>query len=129
VLRLIGVANVADAAAGGSGELTPVSREQIYAWNPDAVMTNNPGFWKVREGPEWNALAAVASGRVYLAPSLPFGWLDEPPSVNRLLGLLWVGHTLYPAVSTDDLRAEARDFYRQFYRVELDGEQLHMLVP
>jgi iron complex transport system substrate-binding protein len=129
VLRLIGVANVADAAASGSGELTPVSREQVYAWNPDAVMTNNPGFWKVREGPEWNELAAVASGRVYLAPSLPFGWLDEPPSVNRLLGLLWVGHMLYPAIYTDDLSAEARDFYRQFYRDELDGEQMHMLVP
>jgi iron complex transport system substrate-binding protein len=29
---------------------------------------------------------------------MPFGWLDEPPSINRLLGLAWLGggdpHTL-----------------------------------
>jgi molybdenum ABC transporter molybdate-binding protein len=43
----------------------------------------------------------------------------QPPSVNRLLGSLWAGHTLYPAVYPEDLRAEARDFYRRFYRIEL----------
>ena len=60
-------------------------------------------------------------------PALPFGWIDEPPSVNRLLGLLWAGHALYPAVYPDDLRAEARDFYRRFYRIELDDEQFQAL--
>jgi iron complex transport system substrate-binding protein len=75
VLRLVDVTNVADGA--GPGELVHVTREQVYAWNPGAVVTNNPEFWKAREGPEWRALAAVAQGRAYLAPSLPFGWIDE----------------------------------------------------
>jgi iron complex transport system substrate-binding protein len=52
---------------------------------------------------------------------------SQPPSVNRLLGLLWAGHTLYPAVYPEDLRAEARDFYRRFYRIELDDEQFEAL--
>jgi iron complex transport system substrate-binding protein len=125
VLRLVDLANVADGA--GTGELSHVTREQVYAWNPDAVVTNNPGFWRAREKPDWAGLPAIAQGRVYLAPSLPFGWIDEPPSVNRLLGLLWAGHTLYPAVYPDDLRAEARDFYRRFYRIELDDEQFEAL--
>ena len=127
VLRLVDVANVADKAGGG--ELSHVTRDQVYTWNPDAIVTNNADFWKARKGPEWAELSAVAQGRVYLAPALPFGWIDEPPSVNRLLGLLWIGHTLYPAVYPDDLPAEARDFYRRFYRVELDGEQLKALLP
>jgi len=125
VLRLIGLVNVADGA--GTGELSHVTRDQVYAWNPDIVVTNNPEFWKARKGPDWAGLPAVAQGRVYLAPALPFGWIDEPPSVNRLLGLLWAGHTLYPAVYPDDLRAEARDFYRRFYRIELDDEQFEAL--
>jgi len=104
-----------------------VTRDQVYAWNPDIVVTNNPGFWKARNGPDWAGLPAVAQGRVYLAPAVPFGWIDEPPSVNRLLGLLWAGHTLYPAVYPEDLRAEARDFYRRFYRIELDDEQFEAL--
>jgi iron complex transport system substrate-binding protein len=125
VLRLIGLVNVADGAQ--PGELSRVTRDQVYAWNPDVVVTNNPEFWKARNGPDWASLPAVAQGRLYLAPALPFGWIDEPPSVNRLLGLIWAGHTLFPAVYPEDLRAEARDFYRRFYRIELDDEQFQAL--
>ena len=28
-----------------------------------------------------------------IAPRLAFGWVDEPPSINRLAGLLWLGGT------------------------------------
>jgi len=121
VLRLVDLTNVADGA--GTGELIRVTSDQVHAWNPDTIVTNNPEFWKARETPEWAELRAVAQQRLYLAPALPFGWVDEPPSVNRLLGLLWAGHTLFPAVYTDDLRAAARDFYWRFYRVELDDER------
>ena len=31
-----------------------------------------------------------ATGRVHLSPKLPFGWVDFPPSVNRLIGLWWL---------------------------------------
>jgi iron complex transport system substrate-binding protein len=125
VLRLVDIVNVADGA--GTGELSHVTRDQVYAWNPEFVVTNSPGFWKARREPGWAGLPAIARDHVHLAPALPFGWIDEPPSVNRLLGLLWVGHTLYPAVYPDDLRAEARDFYRRFYRIELDDEQFQAL--
>jgi iron complex transport system substrate-binding protein len=127
VLRLVDVVNVADGA--GEGELVHVTRDQVDAWNPDAIVTINPEFWKLRTGADWGRLASVARGRVYLAPGLPFGWIDEPPSVNRLLGLLWAGHALYPALCPGDLGAAAQDFYRQFYRVELDSEQLKTLLP
>jgi hypothetical protein len=33
----------------------------------------------------------------------------------------------YPAVYPEDLRAEARDFYRRFYRIELDDGQFEAL--
>jgi hypothetical protein len=117
------------ADGAGPGELVQVTRDQVSAWDPDAIVTNNPEFLQTCQTPGWANFGAVAQGRVYLAPSLPFGWIDEPPSVNRLLGLLWLGQKLYPAVYTDDLNAEARSFYRRFYRIELDDEQLHALLP
>ena len=44
------------------------------------------------------ARCAVRQGHAFVAPNLPFGWIDEPPSINRLLGLAWLGgsdpHTL-----------------------------------
>jgi iron complex transport system substrate-binding protein len=46
----------------------------------------------------WGSLRAVRQGHAFVAPNLPFGWIDEPPSINRLLGLAWLGgsdpHTL-----------------------------------
>ena len=129
VLRLVDATNVADAAGSGAGEIVHVTRDQIVAWKPSVIVTNNPEFWKARLEPAWAGVDAVAQGRVYLAPFLPFGWIDEPPSVNRLLGLLWAGHALYPAAYPDDLKVEARDFYRRFYRVELTDRQLDALLP
>jgi len=41
----------------------------------------------VADSPQWRALRAVREHHTYVAPDVPFGWLDEPPSINRLLGL------------------------------------------
>jgi len=34
------------------------------------------------------------SKRVYLAPTQPFAWIDQPPAVNRLIGLRWLAALL-----------------------------------
>ena len=36
-------------------------------------------------------LRAVRDGRAFATPTLSFGWLDDPPSINRLLGFAWLG--------------------------------------
>ena len=41
----------------------------------------------VAGSPQWRTLRAVREHHAYVAPDVPFGWLDEPPSINRLLGL------------------------------------------
>jgi iron complex transport system substrate-binding protein len=63
-----------------------------------------------------------------VAPSLPFGWIDFPPSVNRLIGLLWLGQVLYPELFREDLRQEARAFYELFYHQRPDDRLLDSLV-
>jgi iron complex transport system substrate-binding protein len=60
-------------------------------------------------------VSAIQQGRVHLSPKLPFGWVDFPPSVNRIPGLLWLGKILYPALFPEDLRALTREFYTTFY--------------
>jgi iron complex transport system substrate-binding protein len=49
---------------------------------------------------------------------LPFGFIHEPPSVNRLIGLTWLLHKFFPDQAPGNLRDEVRAFYRQFYQVE-----------
>jgi iron complex transport system substrate-binding protein len=108
-------------AGGTRGGLANVSIEQVLAWNPEVILTVDPQFAdSVARDPTWASVAAVRSGRVELAPHLPFGWVDLPPSVNRLIGLWWLGKKLYPDLFPEDMRALTRDFYRRYYHVGLN---------
>jgi iron complex transport system substrate-binding protein len=126
VLRLLGLVNVAD---GNAAELPEVTPGDLLEWRPDVVFAPNADFIKAFAAPAWAELPAVKQHRVFAAPRPPFGWIDEPPSLNRLLGLLWVGHILYPQLYPEDLRQEARDFYRRFYQIEPSDAQLDRLLP
>jgi len=104
-----------------------VTLEQIAGWKPDVIVTNSSEFWDKRRAPEWAGIPAMAQGKVYLAPALPWGWIDEPPSVNRLLGPMWFSRAL--AHGTEDLRPAAAAFYLRFYRIKLNQRQLEELLP
>ena len=83
---------------------------------------------KVRGDPLWAGIEAVREGRVYLSPTAPFGWIDRPPSLNRMIGLEWMAGLLYPDLWDGDLREEARAFYRLYYHVDLSEEELDRLL-
>jgi iron complex transport system substrate-binding protein len=122
-----GAINVA--ASLGTGELTRVTREQIFQWNPAVIIAQQRSFYNtLLRSPAWRGLEAVAKKRFYLAPSDPFGWIDNPAGVNRIIGLPWLSSLCYPAVYQEDLRATVRDFYDKFYRVKLTDKQLEALV-
>jgi iron complex transport system substrate-binding protein len=124
-LTAVGAINVAE----GGGGLARVSPEQVLAWNPGVILALDAGFAaKARQDPLWAAIRAVQDGKVYRAPSLPFGWFDAPPGVNRLIGVRWLASVLYPDVFNQDLRAETKRFYKLFYHVDLDGDRLDALL-
>src|SRR3954453_3425706 len=107
--------NVAGATRGG---LSNVSIEQVLLWNPEVIVTIDQDFAAhVYDDQAWALVEAVRARRVHLSPKLPFGWVDFPPSVNRLIGLRWLAKILYPDRFPEDLRALSRDFYTRFYHV------------
>ncbi len=119
--------NVAGETPGG---LANVSIEQILVWNPDVIVTIDQEFAEtVRNDPSWASVKAVRDNRVHLSPKMPFGWVDFPPSVNRLMGLWWLAKILYPERFSEDLRALTRDFYSRFYHVTPTTTQIdHVLA-
>jgi iron complex transport system substrate-binding protein len=122
-----GVINVS--ASLGIGQLTRVTRDQIFAWDPAIIIAQQPSFYTaLQRDRAWRGLAAVAKKRVYLAPADPFGWIDDPAGVNRIIGLPWLSALFYPDVYQEDLRASVREFYDKFYRVKLSDKQLEALV-
>jgi iron complex transport system substrate-binding protein len=127
IIERVGGVNVVDGLAGKGG-LANVSPEQILAFAPEIIVTLDAGFAASVGGrSEWAAIPAVKEKKVYVAPSLPFGFIDTPPSVNRLIGLTWLMQLLYPAEG-GDLAAEVRDFYRLFYQVNLGDADLKRLL-
>jgi iron complex transport system substrate-binding protein len=120
-IELIG-RNVAGDSRGG---LANVSIEQVLLWNPDVIVTIDLEFFDaVRSDPSWAAVKAVRDNRVHLSPKMPFGWVDFPPSINRLIGLWWLAKILYPERFPEDLRPLTRDFYARFYHVTPSDAQI-----
>ena len=116
-------------AGGTPGGLSNVSIEQVLLWNPDVIITIDLAFAaNVYNDRAWEPIEAVTARRVHLSPKLPFGWVDFPPSVNRLIGLWWLAKILYPDLFPEDLRALTRDFYRQFYHVALSDAQIERVL-
>jgi iron complex transport system substrate-binding protein len=124
VVDLVGARNVVGKDTGPR-TIVDISPEQILTWQPDVILTIDRRFHTaIRTDPVWREVKAVQAGRIHFVPDLPFSWLDNPPAPNRLIGLLWLGHLLYPAAFPQDVRAEARRFYALFYQQEPSDAQL-----
>jgi iron complex transport system substrate-binding protein len=125
-MEFLGARNVAGERRGG---LANVSIEQVLSWNPEVIVTIDQDFAEsVGKDTRWASVAAVRDRRVHLSPKLPFGWVDFPPAVNRLIGLWWLGRILYPDQFRDDLREKTREFYALFYHVTPSEQQIaHVL--
>jgi iron complex transport system substrate-binding protein len=126
-IERVGAINVA--ASLGKGGLAQVSMEQVLAWNPEVIITIDPNFYKsVWHDPLWQNVAAVRAKRVYLSPAVPFGWVDFPPSVNRLIGLHWLSWVLYPDRRPDDALSIVSDFFTRFYHRTPEDSQIADLL-
>jgi iron complex transport system substrate-binding protein len=113
----------------GRGQLVTITPEQLFAWNPEIIIAEQRSFYDaLRRNRAWRGLAAVSHKRVYLAPAYPFGWIDDPPGVNRLIGLRWLSGLFYPDVNQEDLRSAVCEFYDQFYGIKLTNAQIEAMV-
>ena len=123
----VGAINVAG-PLGRGGEVA-IRRRQLFAWDPDIIIADERSAYdSFRRNPAWRRLAAVRNKRVYLEPGNPFGWISNPPGINRLIGLYWLSSVFYPTATQQDLRTAACDFYDKFYRIKLTNAQLEAMV-
>jgi iron complex transport system substrate-binding protein len=128
-LELIGARNAAvlDNLSGAGGD--EVSVEQVLLWNPDAViLAPDANYGDIWDDPMWRDVAAVRNGRVYEVPFGPYSWLDRPPSVQRVLGALWLGNLLYPELYDYDMTVKTREFFALFWQFDLSEEAARALL-
>lgn len=126
-IEAAGAINVAGTL--GAGERIMVTPQQLQAWNPDLIIVENrSAYAAIQRDRSWRSLAAVRNKKVFLEPSEPFGWIDDPPGINRLIGLYWLSQIFYPGDSQDDLRSLMQDFYDKFYGIKLTDAQIEAVA-
>ncbi len=129
VLDAVGVRNVAvglNATGNGTAE---VSLEQVYLWDPDVlIFTVNADYDEVYKLEEWRDLSAVRYKKVYEIPNAPYNWIDQPPSVQRILGILWLGNLIYPELYRFDIVEKTIEFYKLFFGYDMDRSEAEKLM-
>ena len=103
--------------------------EQLYLFDPDVILLTEGGpYAHIGEDEVWQRLRAVQNGDYYEIPCLPYNWLSSPPSVNRILGIWWLGNLLYPEVFDYDMADKVTEFYALFYGTELSREEAEAML-
>ena len=121
------LADLPEVVSSGLGN--EVDMEQLLVWNPDVIIFAPDTIYDtVGENATWQQLDAISSGNYYKTPYGPYGWLSSPPSVQRYLGMLWLGALLYPDYCEYDLQAEVTEYYELFYQCELTQEMYDNLM-
>jgi iron complex transport system substrate-binding protein len=78
-------------APDGEGTFRTSSIEAIRALDPDLLIFSDPAMRDtLARADAWKTVRAVRDGHAMVSPALPFGWIEEPPSINRLIGLAWL---------------------------------------
>ncbi|MBQ4415406.1 MAG: ABC transporter substrate-binding protein [Methanomicrobium sp.] len=124
--------NLAKPAVSSGGNGDEYTTEDILNMNPDIIIVsyapNHAYYNEIMNSAEWQLLDAVKSGNVYEAPYGPYSWMGGPPSVQRLLSMIWIGNLMYPDVFDYDVKERAKEFYELFFHYKLSDEELKELM-
>lgn len=130
VLELVGAENAIEVSeiSNQSGGNT-INMEAVLLAQPDVILFNAGGpYDTVATDESWSGVTAIQKGRYYEIPAEPYHWLTEPPSVNRILGIRWLGNLLYPKFYEYDMIQETKDFYELFWHYELQDTEAQELL-
>ena len=110
--------------ASGSGMGNEVSLEQMAVWNPDLIVFQKGSIYDtVGDDATWAGISAIANKQYYEVPGMPYCWLNNPPTVNQVLGIRWLPRLLYPDMYNNDLQQVVTEYYKLFYNYDLSDAE------
>lgn len=124
VLDIVGGINVFQCDDKNSTAYRKFSFEQIMNFDPDVIFITDPKFSQTyKDDPKWHRLRAYKTGRMYVVPYGPFGWMDKPAAL-RFTAMQWMACKLYPDRCTVDMDAETKKFMKLFFAIDIDNATL-----
>lgn len=126
VAELLGLESVVK--QDGRHGLGQVSMEQLLLWQPDIVLTHDKSTHQyILTNRQWRGINAVRQQQVLYYPRFPFGWLDAPPGINRLLGLRRLHAHFDPKIRAG-LMADTQTFFKLFFHSTLSNASYQQLI-
>jgi iron complex transport system substrate-binding protein len=105
-----------------------ISLETLYQLDPEYIFAyTEEGFKTITTGSDWASLQAVRNNNVYLVPSMPHGFIDQPVCSNRIIGLFYLADILYPQADIDIVHRTI-EFYSLFYRADITESQARTIL-
>lgn len=127
-IEMIGAENIVKLEKGSKSG-SEISMEQLMNLNPDVIIAADKSVYElVTTDSAWENIKAVKDKKVYQIPALPYNWVGRPPSVNRILGMQWLGNLLFPQDYKYDMVKQAQEFYKLFYHYELSEEEAKQML-
>lgn len=103
--------------------------EQIALWNPELVIFGPKSIYdSVADDPAWDGITAIDNGNFYETPASPYNWLNNPPTVNQVMGMQWLPRLLYPDKFDTSIADVTKSYYKTFYGYELTDAEVAELT-
>lgn len=110
--------------ASGSGTGNEISLEQLANWNPQMIVFQQGSIYsKVGSDAAWQGIAAIANKNYYECPNDPWCWLNNPPTVNQVMGMQWFSRLCYPDKFKTSISDVTKSYYKTFYGYDLSDAE------
>lgn len=104
-----------------------LTSEQLLEYDPEIIVFVIPGeAKKFIADSKWSSLTAVKNGHVYENPSAIGTWSNHGSECVLQFG--WAMEKLYPEQSDFDLVQEVKDFYNEFYAMDLTDSEIAAVI-
>lgn len=104
-----------------------LTSEQLLEYDPEVIVFVIPGeAKKFIADSKWSSLTAVKNGHVYENPSAIGTWSNHGSECVLQFG--WAMEKLYPEQSDFDLVQEVKDFYNEFYAMDLTDSEIAAVI-
>ncbi|MCB2106786.1 MAG: hypothetical protein KDE14_03745 [Rhodobacteraceae bacterium] len=101
-----------------------ITETEIAQWNPRTVILLDPAFRTDGATDPFRNIAASKLSRIFVAPAGPWSWLGGPPSVNRLLGLIWLSQVLSDAPDWQAAKSDSAQLFALMYGRALSDAEI-----
>ena len=109
------------------GESLAYSMEDLLLWDPDVMFVTSDEAEELKADSNFSGLTAVQNNEIYLVPCVGHTWGNR--TTEQPLVVLWAMCKLYPNIyPVDELKADVKEFYSQFFDYDMTDEQLTSIV-